>query len=224
VKKYVCTVCGYIYDEAIGNPENGIKPGTKWEDIPEDWTCPLCGAGKSEFEEQAANEKPDTAKGNISREDKHGLREFSFGEMSALFSNLAKGSEKQYRVEEAERFNELAEYYKSISKSTGNEQLSDISDLVRQNLNTDYSHANVIAEKYSDSGALRALVWSEKVTRILFSILNRYEKQKTELLKNKNIYVCEICGFVYLGDKPPQICPVCKVPNLKIGIVQKEAI
>ena len=47
--KYVCNLCGYVYDEATGDPDNGIAPGTKWEDVPEDWTCPLCGAGKEEF-------------------------------------------------------------------------------------------------------------------------------------------------------------------------------
>lgn len=47
--KYVCNLCGYVYDEAAGDPDNGIAPGTKWEDVPEDWTCPLCGAGKEEF-------------------------------------------------------------------------------------------------------------------------------------------------------------------------------
>jgi rubredoxin len=50
MKQYVCTVCGYVYDEAQGIPEDGIAPGTKWEDIPEDWVCPLCGAGKEDFE------------------------------------------------------------------------------------------------------------------------------------------------------------------------------
>ena len=43
MKKYVCDVCGYVYDEAAGDPDNGIAPGTKWEDIPEDFVCPLCG-------------------------------------------------------------------------------------------------------------------------------------------------------------------------------------
>jgi rubredoxin len=50
MKKYVCSVCGYIYDEAKGDPDNGVAPGTKWEDLPEDWVCPQCGAPKSEFE------------------------------------------------------------------------------------------------------------------------------------------------------------------------------
>ena len=48
--KYVCTVCGYVYDEAKGDPENGVAPGPKWEDVPSDWTCPLCGVGKDDFD------------------------------------------------------------------------------------------------------------------------------------------------------------------------------
>jgi rubredoxin len=51
MKKYECTVCGFVYDEAIGDPDNGIAPGTKWEDLPEEYTCPLCGVGKEDFQE-----------------------------------------------------------------------------------------------------------------------------------------------------------------------------
>ena len=47
--KYVCSVCGYEYDEAAGDQDNGIAPGTKWEDIPDDFTCPICGVGKDQF-------------------------------------------------------------------------------------------------------------------------------------------------------------------------------
>ena len=48
--KYVCTACGYVYDPEIGDPDSGIAPGTSFEDIPEDWVCPLCGVGKDMFE------------------------------------------------------------------------------------------------------------------------------------------------------------------------------
>jgi rubredoxin len=50
--KYVCTACGYEYDEAAGDPANGIAPGTKFDDLPADFTCPLCGVGKDMFEKQ----------------------------------------------------------------------------------------------------------------------------------------------------------------------------
>ena len=48
--KYVCKICGYIYDTEKGDPDGGIEPGTKFEDIPDDWVCPVCGAGKNDFE------------------------------------------------------------------------------------------------------------------------------------------------------------------------------
>ncbi|MCX4358056.1 MAG: rubredoxin [Rikenellaceae bacterium] len=50
MKKYKCTVCGWIYDPEIGDPDNGIEPGTPFEDLPEDFVCPLCGEGKEVFE------------------------------------------------------------------------------------------------------------------------------------------------------------------------------
>ena len=50
MKKWECIVCGWIYDESKGWPEDGIAPGTRWEDVPEDWLCPDCGVGKEDFE------------------------------------------------------------------------------------------------------------------------------------------------------------------------------
>lgn len=50
--KYVCSVCGYIYDPEKGDPDSGIKPGTRFEDLPEDWVCPVCGAAKDAFEKE----------------------------------------------------------------------------------------------------------------------------------------------------------------------------
>jgi rubredoxin len=49
-RKYECVICGFIYDEAEGLPDDGIPPGTLWEDIPEDWECPDCGISKFDFE------------------------------------------------------------------------------------------------------------------------------------------------------------------------------
>jgi rubredoxin len=50
MRKWECIVCGFIYDEANGLPEEGIAAGTRWEDIPEDWACPECGIAKADFE------------------------------------------------------------------------------------------------------------------------------------------------------------------------------
>lgn len=49
-KKWQCLSCGYIYDEAVGDPVEGLAPGTRWESIPEDWVCPMCGTPKGNFE------------------------------------------------------------------------------------------------------------------------------------------------------------------------------
>jgi rubredoxin len=51
--RYVCSVCGYVYDPAEGDPDNGIEPGTKFEDLPDDWSCPVCGAEKDQFEKES---------------------------------------------------------------------------------------------------------------------------------------------------------------------------
>ena len=50
MSKYECTVCGWVYDPKEGDPENGINPGTSFEDLPDDWVCPECGVGKEDFE------------------------------------------------------------------------------------------------------------------------------------------------------------------------------
>ena len=52
MEKYVCTVCGYVYNPEEGDPENDISPGTSFADLPDDWPCPVCGAGKDEFEKE----------------------------------------------------------------------------------------------------------------------------------------------------------------------------
>ena len=49
MKKYICETCGWIYDPVVGDPDGGIEPGTAFEDIPEDWVCPICGVGKDDF-------------------------------------------------------------------------------------------------------------------------------------------------------------------------------
>jgi rubredoxin len=50
MKKYVCNVCGYVYNPADGDPDAGVRAGTAFEDLPEDWVCPVCGAGKDSFD------------------------------------------------------------------------------------------------------------------------------------------------------------------------------
>lgn len=55
MEKWVCTVCGYVYDPEVGDPDSGVAPGTAFEEIPEDWVCPMCGVGKDMFEKEQKN-------------------------------------------------------------------------------------------------------------------------------------------------------------------------
>ena len=57
--KYVCGPCGYEYDPAVGDPDHGIAPGTAFEDLPDDWVCPICGAGKDMFEQEQLHLLPE---------------------------------------------------------------------------------------------------------------------------------------------------------------------
>ncbi|MBR2099135.1 MAG: rubredoxin, partial [Firmicutes bacterium] len=66
-----------------------------------------------------------------------------------------------------------------------------------------------------DRGALRSLTWSEKVTRILRSLLAAYAREGSAMPENTGVYVCTICGFVYVGSDLPEVCPVCKAPGRK---------
>ena len=52
MKKYTCDLCGWVYDETLGDPDHGIAPGTKFDDLPDDFVCPLCGVGKDDFSEE----------------------------------------------------------------------------------------------------------------------------------------------------------------------------
>jgi len=222
--KYVCPICGYTYDEALGRPEDGIAPGTLWQAVPESWVCPLCGAPKSVFEGQSTPAPNSTPVVSMTELQEEPLRELSVGELAALCSNLAKGCEKQYRAEEAELFSKLAAYYESRIPKEDFKDFSSLIALIEQELISEYPAAKDTAAANQDRGSLRALTWGEKVSRILVSLLGKYEKTGDAMLEGTNVYVCEICGFVYIGNEPPEICPICKVPSLKISMIVKEAV
>jgi len=214
MKQYVCSVCGYVYDEAKGIPEAGIAPGTRWEDLPADWKCPLCGASKSEFREVGA--APAVPKAVKPMEASTDLKELSPLETSALCSNLARGCEKQYKAEEAALFTQLAQYFKAAAAPAEGSDTAKLLELIDRDLDQGFPAANAAAgAQPRDRGALRALTWSEKVTRIQKSLLERWQKEGDAMLANTGVWVCTICGFIYIGSEPPALCPVCKVPSWK---------
>ena len=202
--KYVCSICGYVYDETENMP---------WADLPANWKCPLCGAAKSDFAPEGKKQSP--ADVSPPSREKAELKPLTAIETSALCTNLAKGCEKQYQPEQAAAFRKLAEWFASQSRGAAEPTFERLLQLVDTDLAEDYPAANAASRENADRGALRSLTWSEKVTRILKSLLDRYAREGEAMLENTGVYVCTICGFVYIGDDLPEVCPVCKVPNRK---------
>ena len=209
MKQYVCSICGYIYDEAAGG---------KWEDLPADWKCPLCGADKSQFRENTQQVKPAAV-----LDKPHVEKELSAMEMSIICSNLARGCEKQYLPQQAEDFRKLAEFFRSKAEPVQEPSTQKLLELIEHDLTVGYPYVNAVSAEKPDRGALRCQVWSEKVTRMLQSLLTRYESEGDKMLENTGVWVCTVCGFVYVGDAAPEQCPVCKVPSWKFEKVEGRA-
>lgn len=205
MKKYQCTICGYIYDDA--------KEDVKFEDLPDNWTCPICGAPKAIFKE-IKEETKKQEKQEKKNEVEDDLKELSNPEIAYICSNLAKACEKEYLEEEQKLFQDLATHYLNKEKpSDGN--LNNIQDKIKEDLE-EFKKAMKIATEYNDSGAKRVITWANKATNMMNVILNNYKEKGIDYIKNTKIWVCDICGFIYIGDVPPTVCPICKVPSFKI--------
>ena len=210
--KYICQICGYVYDDA--------KEKVPFEELPDDWKCPLCGAAKSDFKPEAnGDEKKVVTAIEPMEED---LEKLSAGQLAALCSNLARGCEKQYKQEEADLFKQLADYFTAVVPAVNDASVEKLA----KELQTDaenYAAVRATADANADRGAARVCVWGEKVTRMLSSLVNRYLNEGEAMLKDTNIWVCTTCGFVYIGDTPPELCPVCKVPDWKFEKIEGRA-
>ena len=211
MSKWICSICGYVYDEA--------KEGKAFTDLPDTWVCPWCGAPKSAFvpEKQEAAPKAPVAPVELDGD----MVKLSAGELSALCSNLARGCEKQYLPEQEQGFRELAAFFRSKAEPAPGAGTQALLELVERDLSAGYPYANGVSSERPDRGALRALVWSEKVTRMLQSLLGRYQAEGDKMLEGTGVYVCSVCGFVFVGDAPPELCPVCKVPSWKFERVER---
>ncbi len=220
--KYICSICGYVYDETA--------EGTAFTDLPDSWVCPLCRAAKDLFrpeKTEAAPEpaRPDPAAAGPSAHvdtDHAGedLHKFSARELSALCSNLARGCEKQYKNEEAGLFREIAAYFAAVTPDEPDGDLTHLLSLFENDLTTGYPAVQSAAQTAGDRGTQRVCVWGQKVTVILNSLVQRYQREGSAFLRNTQIWVCSVCGFAYVGDTPPELCPVCKVPAWKFDKIE----
>ena len=202
--KYVCPICGYVYDDAE----------IPWAELPAAWKCPLCGAPKADFAPKDAPAPVAAVTPAPAAEDGE-PRELRAIELSVLCSNLARGCEKQYLPEQAAAFRTLAEWFKARAARPAAPGFDALLEKVEADLKTGYPAANAASAQHTDRGALRALTWSEKVSMILKSLLARRAQEGEGMTARTGVYVCTICGFVYVGDELPEICPICKAPKRK---------
>ena len=210
--KYVCQICGYVYDDA--------KEKVPFEELPDDWKCPLCGAAKSDFKPEANGDEKKVVTA-IEPMDAD-LEKLSAGQLAALCSNLARGCEKQYKQEEADLFKQLADYFTAAVPAVNDASVEKLAKELQTDADN-YAAVRATADANADRGAARVCVWGEKVTRMLSSLVNRYLNEGEAMLKDTNIWVCTTCGFVYIGDTPPELCPVCKVPDWKFEKIEGRA-
>ncbi len=212
--RYVCQICGYVYDDTVEK--------VPFSELPDDWKCPMCGASKSDFKPEitpeSVNEKT-KAEEAVIEED---LEKLSVGQLAAICSNLSRGCEKQYKNDEAKQFKKLADYFSSVTPSVSDATVENISSLLQTDINN-YPLVRAEADAAADRGAARVCVWGEKVTRMLASLVDRYLKEGEQMLADTDIWVCTICGFVYIGKNPPEMCPVCKVPSWKFKKIEGRA-
>lgn len=220
--KYICSICGYVYDET--------SEGTAFADLPDSWVCPLCRAAKDLFRPEKTEAAPEPARpdpaaaGPSAHVDtdhaEEDLHKLSAGELSALCSNLARGCEKQYKNEEAGLFREIAAYFAAVTPDEPDGDLTHLLSLFENDLTTGYPAVQSAAQTAGDRGTQRVCVWGQKVTVILNSLVQRYQREGSAFLRNTQIWVCSVCGFAYVGDTPPELCPVCKVPAWKFDKIE----
>ena len=210
--KYICQICGYVYDDA--------KEKVPFAELPDDWKCPLCGAAKSDFKPEANGDEKKVVTAIEPMEAD--LEKLSAGQLAALCSNLARGCEKQYKQEEADLFKQLADYFTAAVPAVNDASVEKIAKELQTDADN-YAAVRATADANADRGAARVCVWGEKVTRMLSSLVNRYLNEGEAMLKDTNIWVCTTCGFVYIGDTPPELCPVCKVPDWKFEKIEGRA-
>ncbi len=209
--RYVCSVCGYIYDEG--------KEKTAFAHLPGSWKCPVCKASKGAFVPEEPKETPENP-GTPAPLDGEAPEDLSAGQLAALFSNLARGCEKQYKGPEAALFYRLAGYFEAVSPPAADMDMDRLEALLQEDLQKGYPALAAAAEATGDRGTRRICTWGDKVTRMLDSLLNQYLDEGEDFLKDTDVWVCSVCGFIYVGDSAPDLCPVCKVPSWKFDKIE----
>lgn len=138
--------------------------------------------------------------------------------LSIIFSNLSKAGEKQQDPISAEAYSKLADQY--LETASGKDDFCVLKEHIAASLTEEYPSLQKQAEEVGDRGVLRALKWGQKVTTLQKSLIDRFLSKGESLMDGKDLYVCEACGFIFLGAGVPDICPVCKAPASRFSKVK----
>ena len=248
--EYICQVCGYVYDEASEacsfdqlpdswqcpwckapktqfKPEQVEAPAEKASDAAggaEAAGSGLAGGAGEDAGSGFAGGAGDGAGSGLAgvpagADDAGDLKQLSPGQLAALCTNLARGCEKQYKEEESKLFAELAAYFTAAVPPAEDASVEALAKQLQDEISL-YPGTRAAADIVRDRGAARALVWGEKVTRMLSSLVSRYLEEGEAMLAGTEIWICTACGFIYIGETPPELCPVCKVPSWKFEKIE----
>ena len=138
--------------------------------------------------------------------------------LSAVLSNLSKAAEKQQLFEAAVNLSKLSTLFPEPGPR--NADIGALRTEIARDAERDYPALHAAGSEANDRGVLRAVKWGEKVTTAQRALIDRYTAKGDALLDGKQLLVCEACGFIFVGDEPPEICPVCKAPSARFSTVK----
>lgn len=224
MKKYKCSVCGYVYDPQVGDPANGIAPGVDFANLPQDWKCPRCRKDKSVFAEVAENPSNPYA----GTQTEKNLKAAFAGESEARnkYTYFASKAKKEGFEQIAAIFQSTADNEKEHAKLWFKE-LNGIGDtahnLVAAAEGENYEWTEMYAE-FANTAEAEGFPELAAKFRMVADIEKRHESRYRALLHNVEIqevfrkssvkvWECRNCGHIVVGMQAPDVCPVCDHPQ-----------
>ncbi len=224
MKKYKCTICGYIYDPAQGDPTQGIAPGTPFEALPTDWKCPKCKKGKDVFQ---AIEEPKSNPYAGTQTEKNLMAAFAgesearnkytyfaskakkegFEQIAALFLQTAD-NEKEHAKLWFKELNGIGSTAENLAAAAAGENY-EWTDMYEGFARTAEAEGfKELAEKFRGVAAIEK--HHEERYRAL---LHNVEAQEVFAKSEVKVWECRNCGHIVVGTNAPDVCPVCNHPQ-----------
>jgi len=225
MKKYKCTVCGYIYDPAQGDPTQGIAPGTPFEALPAEWRCPRCKQGKDKFvpmeEEKPANPYAGTQTeknleaafaGESMARNKYTYfaskaKKEGFEQIAALFLQTAE-NEKEHAKLWFKELNGIGDTAENLAAAAAGEnyEWTDMYEGFAKTADEEGFHE--LAERFRGVAAIEKH-HEERYRALLHNVEAKEVFAKSEV----KVWECRNCGHIVVGTAAPEVCPVCNHPQ-----------